>query len=168
MTILTTAVRAVTKTAQTTTAAAGAVGGAVVNGAIGGLQGTAAGVRTGLSEGSKSIPLAAMTLAALGAAGLVEWPLLVTVGGAALLVRQLGQRHDGEGADESAPEPPKAAAKSESAPNPPKPPKAAVKSTQPSARKATQPAARKATKPAVRKPAKSPAKASVSRRAAAR
>jgi hypothetical protein len=160
MTILTTEVRAVTKTAQTTTAAAGAVGGAVVNGAIGGLQGTAAGVRTGLSEGSKSIPLAAMTLAALGAAGLVEWPLLVTVGGAALLVRQLGQRHDGEGADESAPEPPKAAAKSESAPKPPKPPKAAVKSTQPSARKAT--------KPAVRKPAKSPAKASVSRRAAAR
>jgi hypothetical protein len=155
MIILTTAVRAVTKTAQTTTAAAGAVGGAVVNGAIGGLQGTAAGVRTGLSEGSKSIPAAAMTLAALGAAGLVEWPLLVTVGGAALLVRQLAQRHDREGADESAPEPPKAATK-------------AVKSTQPSARKATQPSARKATKPAVRKPAKSPAKASVSRRAAAR
>jgi hypothetical protein len=152
MTILTTAVRAVTKTAQTTTAAAGAVGGAVVNGAIGGLQGTAAGVRTGLSEGSKSIPAAAMTLAAVGAAGLVEWPLLVTVGGAALLVRQLAQRHDGEGTDESAPEPPKAA----------------TKATQPSARKSTQPSARKSTKPAVRKPAKSPAKASVSRRAAAR
>jgi hypothetical protein len=152
MIILTTAVRAVTKTAQTTTAAAGAVGGAVVNGAIGGLQGTAAGVRTGLSEGSKSIPAAALTLAALGAAGLVEWPLLVTVGGAALLVRQLAQRHDREGADESAPEPPKAA----------------TKASQPSARKATQPSARKATKPAVRKPAKSPAKASVSRRAAAR
>jgi hypothetical protein len=160
MIILTTAVRAVTKTAQTTTAAAGAVGGAVVNGAIGGLQGTAAGVRTGLSEGSKSIPAAALTLAALGAAGLVEWPLLVTVGGAALLVRQLAQRHDREGADESAPEPPKAATKATQP--------SATKATQPSAKKATQPSARKATKPAVRKPAKSPAKASVSRRAAAR
>jgi hypothetical protein len=84
--------RVVTETANATTAAAGALGGAAVNGVIGGLQGTAAGIRDGLSSGSRSTPAALLTVGAVGAVGLVEWPVLLTVGGAALLVRQLAQR----------------------------------------------------------------------------
>ncbi|WP_231750988.1 hypothetical protein [Mycobacterium sp. NAZ190054] len=59
---------------------------------VGGVQGVAGGVRAGLSNGSRSPAAAALTLGAIGAAGLVEWPLLLTVGGAALVVHQLGQR----------------------------------------------------------------------------
>jgi hypothetical protein len=86
------AVRGLVKVADTTTAAAGAVGGAVVSGAVGGVQGAAAGVRNGLGDGSRSTAAAALTLGAIGAAGLVEWPLVVAVGGAALVVHQLGRR----------------------------------------------------------------------------
>ncbi len=82
----------ITWTADATTAAAGAVGGAAVNGVIGGVQGAAAGVKNGLSSGSHSAPAAALTVAAIGAAGLVDWPVLLGVGGAALVVRQLSQR----------------------------------------------------------------------------
>ena len=92
------AVRAVTNTANAAVAAAGAVGGAAVNGVIGGMQGTAQGVRNGLADGSHSVPAAALTFAALGATGLVEWPVLLTVGGAVILVRQLGRRSDGRAA----------------------------------------------------------------------
>ncbi|HUO39921.1 MAG TPA: hypothetical protein VMU34_19695 [Mycobacterium sp.] len=89
------AVRVVANTANAATAAAGAVGGAAVNGVIGGVQGTAQGIRKGLSDGSHSTPAAALTLAALGAAGLVEWPVLLTIGGGMLIIRHLtknGQR----------------------------------------------------------------------------
>lgn len=86
------AVRSVVKVADATTAAAGAVGGAAVNGVVGGLQGAASGAKSGLSSGSHSTAAAALTLGAIGAAGLVEWPLLVAVGGAALVVHQLGRR----------------------------------------------------------------------------
>lgn len=92
------AVRIVTRTADATTAAAGAVGGAAVNGIVGGLQGTAAGIRDGLGKGSHSPAAAAMTLGALGAVGLVEWPLLLAVGGGALVVHQISQRADGASA----------------------------------------------------------------------
>src|SRR3954471_22753254 len=81
------ATRLVTETANATTAAAGAVSGAAINGVIGGVQGTAKGVRDGVGSGSHSTPAALLTLGAVGAAGLVEWPVLLTVGGAALLVR---------------------------------------------------------------------------------
>ncbi len=80
--------------ATMTTQAAGAVGGAAVNGVVGGVTGAAAGVQRGLSSGSRSTPAAALTLGALGVAGLVEWPVLLAVGGAALLLRQLNQRSD--------------------------------------------------------------------------
>ena len=73
-------------TADATAAAAGAIGGAAVNGVVGGVRGTASGVRNGLSSGRGSTGAAALTLAAIGVAGLVDWPLLVTVGGGALLV----------------------------------------------------------------------------------
>ncbi len=83
------ATRVVTRTADATTAAAGAVGGAAVNGVIGGVQGTVSGLRKGLSSGSHSTPAAALTLGVLGAAGLVDWPVLLVVGGTALVVHQL-------------------------------------------------------------------------------
>jgi hypothetical protein len=82
----------VTRTAEATAGVAGAVGGAAVTGVIGGVQGTVAGIRNGLSSGSHSTPAAVLTLAAIGATGLVEWPVLLGVGGTALLVRQLNQR----------------------------------------------------------------------------
>jgi hypothetical protein len=82
----------ITWTADATMAAAGAVSGAAVDGVIGGMQGAAAGVKRGLSSGSHSAPAAALTVAAIGAAGLVDWPVLLSVGGAALVVRQISQR----------------------------------------------------------------------------
>ena len=90
------AVRAVTKTADATTAAAGAVGGAAVNGVIGGVQGVANGVRNGASDGSHSTLAAALTLGAVGVVGLVEWPVLLAVGGTALAVHQLANQRNGQ------------------------------------------------------------------------
>ncbi|WNG87463.1 hypothetical protein C6A87_027635 [Mycobacterium sp. ITM-2016-00317] len=92
---ISTAYRGLTKVADATTAAAGAVGGAAVSGAVGAVQGVATGVRSGVSSGSRSSAAAALTLGAIGAAGLVEWPVLLTVGGAALVMHQLGHRGDG-------------------------------------------------------------------------
>jgi hypothetical protein len=37
-----------------------------------------------------------LALAAIGAAGLVEWPVLLAIGGTALVVRQLNRHYDGE------------------------------------------------------------------------
>ncbi|MFD8246482.1 hypothetical protein [Nocardia sp. NPDC059691] len=82
----------IARTAGATTAAAGAVGGAAVNGVIGGIQGAAIGVKKGLGSGSHSTPAAALTLVAIGATGLVDWPVLLGVGGATLVVQKLGQR----------------------------------------------------------------------------
>jgi hypothetical protein len=101
MNIVSGAARLVTRTADATTAAAGAVGGAAINGVIGGVQGTAAGLRSGLSDGSHSSAAAALTLAAVGTAGLVEWPVLLAVGGTALAVHQLSQRASRTDAEET-------------------------------------------------------------------
>lgn len=87
--------RVIARSADATTAAAGALGGAAVNGVIGGVQGTAAGLKNGLSNGSHSTPAAVLTFAAIGATGLVDWPLLLAVGGTALLVHQLHQQSNG-------------------------------------------------------------------------
>lgn len=81
--------RTVNRAATATTAAAGAVGGAAVNGVVGGVTGAAEGIQRGISKGSKSTPAAALAMGALGVAGLVEWPILVAVGGGALLLRKL-------------------------------------------------------------------------------
>jgi hypothetical protein len=149
MNIGTAAVRAITKTADAATATAGAVGGATVNGVIGGLQGTAAGIRSGLSNGSQSTPAAALTLAALGAAGLVEWPVLAVVGGAALVVHQLNRGSDG----------------SRSAPADPGPVTAPARKAAPRKASARKASPRKAT-PRKATPRKaSPRKATASRRA---
>ncbi|OBK25816.1 hypothetical protein A5634_26000 [Mycobacterium asiaticum] len=86
--------RTVSRAATATTAAAGAVGGAAVNGIVGGVKGAADGIQQGLSTGSKSTPAAALALGAIGAAGLVEWPILLAVGGGALLLRKINQTPD--------------------------------------------------------------------------
>src|SRR6478609_1428861 len=91
--------RGVTGVVNATTAAAGAVSGAAISGVVGGLRGTAEGVRSGLSSGSRSTPAAALTLAAVGAVGLVEWPVLLVVGGAALAVRQMTRQGEGSTQD---------------------------------------------------------------------
>lgn len=88
---------AATRAATMTTEAAGAIGGAALNGVIGGLKGAASGAQRGLSTGSHSTPAAALTLGALGVSGLVEWPVLVAVGGTALVLKQLnGRPEDGK------------------------------------------------------------------------
>jgi hypothetical protein len=103
MNIVRGAVRAVTGTANATAAAAGAISGAAINGVVGGVGGTVGGIRHGLSSGSHSTPAAVLTLAATGATGLVEWPVLLTVGGTALAVRYLSQRSNGQAAQAKAP-----------------------------------------------------------------
>lgn len=99
MSVVDGAMRSVGKTvglaANATTAAAGAVGGAAVDGVLGGVSGAAAGAQRGLGKGSRSVPAAALTLGAIGAVGLVEWPVLLAVGGGALMLRQLGRRQNG-------------------------------------------------------------------------
>jgi hypothetical protein len=58
------------------------------------------GVQSGLRSGSRSTPAAALTLAAAGAAGfvtgLVDWPVLLPIGGTVLAVHYLTHRLAGE------------------------------------------------------------------------
>jgi hypothetical protein len=84
------------RTVDASVAAAGAVGGAAVDGVVGGVQGVVGGVQRGLSSGSRSIPAAALTVAAVGAAGLVEWPVLLPVGATVLGVHYLMHRSGGK------------------------------------------------------------------------
>ncbi|MGV0838354.1 hypothetical protein [Mycolicibacterium thermoresistibile] len=97
MNIVQGAAQAVTKAASTTTAAAGAVGGAAVNGVVGGAQGVVKGMRQGAESGSKSTPAALLTLGAVAATGLVQWPVVLAVGGTAVLVNQLTRNGDKSG-----------------------------------------------------------------------
>jgi len=94
---------AATRAATMTTEAAGAIGGAALNGVIGGLKGAASGAQRGLSTGSHSTPAAALTLGALGVTGLVEWPVLVAVGGTALVLKQFNGRSENGKASTAAP-----------------------------------------------------------------
>jgi hypothetical protein len=84
--------KTVNRAASATTAAAGALGGAAVNGVVGGVTGAVEGARRGINSGSPSAPAAALALGALGVAGLVEWPVLLVVGGGALLVQKLNRK----------------------------------------------------------------------------
>ncbi len=143
MNIVAAATRAVTRTADMTTAAAGAIGGAAVSGAVGAAQGAVSGVRAGLDNGSRSSAAAALTIGALGAAGLVEWPVLLTVGGAALVIHQLGgharDRSDGDPAPTLKPVPDTAESEGVR-----RAPRSTTRNTSPSRKKATAP--RRATK----------------------
>jgi hypothetical protein len=115
--------RTVNRAADATTAAAGAVGGAAVNGIVGGVTGAAEGIKRGVSTGSHSTPAAALAIGALGVAGLVEWPLLLAVGGGALLLRRLNRKPEVPAKASLKPVP------SEPAPKKAAPQKAATKST---------------------------------------
>ena len=88
--------RFASRTADASIAAAGSVGGATVNGGVGGVQGVVGGVRSGLSSGSRSTRVAVATSAAIGALGLVQWPVLLPVGGTVLAVHYLTHRSRGE------------------------------------------------------------------------
>lgn len=77
MMIVDEATRVVRGVADATTTVAGAVGGGVIGGVTGGIRGSAEGVRDGIRAGSSSTPTAVLTMAAVGAAGLVEWPVLL-------------------------------------------------------------------------------------------
>ncbi|MDT5313270.1 MAG: hypothetical protein QOE74_2290 [Mycobacterium sp.] len=92
--------RLVVRSAEATVGAAGALGGAMIGGVVGGVRGTVGGIKAGLSDGSQSTPAAALTLGAIGAAGLVEWPVLLGIGGTALVIRQLNK---GSGRETTAP-----------------------------------------------------------------
>ncbi|MCV7100332.1 hypothetical protein, partial [Mycobacterium palustre] len=59
------------------------------NGVVGGITGAAEGIKRGVSSGSHSTPAAALALGALGVAGLIEWPVLLAVGGGALLLHRI-------------------------------------------------------------------------------
>ena len=84
------------RTVVASVAAAGGVGGAAVNGVVGGVQGVVGGVQSGLSKGSRSLPAAALTVAAVGLAGLVEWPVLLPIGATVLGVHYLTHRSGGK------------------------------------------------------------------------
>src|ERR1700753_2433369 len=91
--------KTVNRAATATTATAGAVGGAAVNGIVGGVTGAAEGIKKGIHSGSHSTnaathstPAAALAIGALGVAGLVEWPVLLAVGGGALLLQRLNRK----------------------------------------------------------------------------
>src|SRR5271168_5104619 len=84
--------KTVNRAAGAATAAAGAVGGAAVNGVVGGVTGAAEGVKRGIGSGSHSTPAAALAFGALGVAGLVEWPVLLAVGGGALLLSKMQRK----------------------------------------------------------------------------
>jgi hypothetical protein len=86
MGILTSAARTTTGLASATTSAAGAVAGASVGGALGAVRGAVHGATIGIGEGSQSRPAAALGLAALGVSGLVDWPVVLIGGGAALIL----------------------------------------------------------------------------------
>jgi hypothetical protein len=86
--------KTVGRAADATTAAAGAVGGAAVNGIVGGVTGAAEGIKRGVGSGSHSTPAAALAIGALGVAGLVEWPVLLAVGGGALLLHRMLHKPD--------------------------------------------------------------------------
>ena len=88
MMIVDEATRVVRGVADATTTVAGAVGSGVIGGVTGGIRGSAEGVRDGIRAGSSSTPTAVLTMAAVGAAGLVEWPVLLAVGGTALVLHE--------------------------------------------------------------------------------
>ena len=90
------AARLVGRSAETVMTTAGAVGGAVSNGVVEGLRGAVQGAKSGLAEGPQSTPAAVLAFAAVGAAGLVEWPVVLGVGATALVLRRLTAPADEE------------------------------------------------------------------------
>jgi len=71
------------------TGATAAVTGAAYGAATGAVDGAIRGAGQALGSGPRATPAAALVVAAVGAAGLIEWPVLLLAGGTALVVRQL-------------------------------------------------------------------------------
>ncbi len=71
------------------TGSAAATGGAVIGAGTGAIRGAATGAVAGADSGSRSTPAVILTVAALGAVGIVDWPLALAAGGTALLVNRL-------------------------------------------------------------------------------
>lgn len=71
----------------------------MTNGVVEGLRGAAQGAKSGLAEGPQSAPAAVLTFAAVGAAGLVEWPVVLGMGATVLVLRWLNAPADRESAD---------------------------------------------------------------------
>ncbi len=71
------------------TGAAAAVTGGAYGAAGGAVTGAARGVSQALGTGPRSTPAAALAIAAVGAAGLVDWPVLLVGSAGALVLRQL-------------------------------------------------------------------------------
>ncbi len=78
-----------TDAAGAVTGAAAAVTGAAYGAATGAVTGATRGARQALGTSPRAMPAAALGVAAVGAAGLVDWPILLAAGGAALVLRQL-------------------------------------------------------------------------------
>lgn len=74
--------------ASATTSTIGALTAAAAGTAIGAAQGAVKGFGRGLGTGATSTPIAVLGLAGIGAAGLIDWPILLAGGAAALLLRQ--------------------------------------------------------------------------------
>jgi len=62
---------------------------AVTGAATGAVDGAIRGAGQALGSGPRATPAAAVAVAAVGAAGLIEWPVLLLASGTALVVRQL-------------------------------------------------------------------------------
>ncbi len=62
---------------------------AVTGAATGAVDGAIRGAGQALGSGPRATPAAALAVAAVGAAGLIEWPVLLLASGTALVVRQL-------------------------------------------------------------------------------
>lgn len=83
------ATTALATTATAVTGAAGAIAGGATGAVLGGINGATRGLGHGLTTGSQSTPAAVLAVTAVGATGLIDWPVLLLGGGAALAVRHL-------------------------------------------------------------------------------
>jgi hypothetical protein len=88
--------RATTNLASATTSAAGALAGAAVEGTLGamrgGVGGAAHGVTSDIKDGSHSTAAALLAIGAIGVSGVVDWPILLGAGGAALILDNLNRQ----------------------------------------------------------------------------
>ena len=69
-------------------------------------------LRGGAEKGSRSPTAAALTAVALGVTGIIDWPLLLTAGGTALVVNRLTSRPDIQTRNSTATSPAPSGAKS--------------------------------------------------------
>ena len=89
MNLVSGAVRVATGAGEAATATLGAIGGAAVGGLVGSVKGAAAGASEGARRGSHSTPAAVLTMGAVAATGVVQWPIVAAIGGTALVLDQL-------------------------------------------------------------------------------